>query len=461
MMENIPGDTPAMSPPPVPPTGDVDLSGLVIGTASAALQVEGGDRNNDWWEWARGPGHVKDGTTPERAADHWNRWREDNALMESLGLRAARLGVEWARIEPRPGEFDHAVIDRYREEIGDLRDRGIEPLVTLHHFVNPLWLARRGGFTVPEAVGRFDRYARAVVTHLGDLVTDWVTVNEPNVYATQAHLFRQGPPGDRSWGSAMRVLRHMAMSHVRGYELIHELQGDAARVGFAHHARVFAPRNPRNPLHRMAAATSRRMFQDIIAEACLRGRFHPLLGGNRGTGIGKGRHYDYLGLNYYSRSAVDKLDDGTFPGVPVTDLGWEVYPAGLVQCARELVERYDAPVWVTENGVCDNGLPGGGPDGERFRARFILEHLTAIAGSGLPIERWYHWCFTDNWEWDLGEEPRFGLVHLDYGTQRRTPKPSAAMIREILAVGRITPDIHARYAAGQRYPLSPTEGAGA
>ncbi|MBV7294954.1 family 1 glycosylhydrolase [Corynebacterium sp. TAE3-ERU12] len=454
------GDHPQHPPNAVPITApntlaeEIDLRGIVLGTASAALQIEGGDRNNDWEEWSRTPGNIADGSSPVRATDHWNRWREDNQLMQAMGLRAARLGVEWARIEPSPGVFDHAAIDHYREEIGDLVDRNIAPLVTLHHFVNPVWFATRGGFTNSESRGAFLRYVRTVVDALGDLVTDWVTINEPNVYATQAHLFGEGPPANRSWRDTMRVLRHTAISHIGAYDLIHELQGERANVGFAHHARAFAPRNRNNRFHRATSAIARKLFQDIIAEAMLTGTFHPAIGGNWRSGVRQGRYYDYLGLNYYSRTAIDKLDDGTFPGVAVNDLGWEIYPQGLVDCARDLIERYDAPVWITENGTCDNGNPTTGQL-ERFRSRFIVDHLTAIANSGLDIPRYYHWCFVDNWEWNLGEKPRFGLVHLDYDTQQRSPKPSAELLGELSRTGTITRDLYARYIAGISYPQAP------
>ena len=412
MSTNVPANDRTLHPQPrtsplaKPLHHDVDLRGLLIGTASAAGQIEGGDENNDWFDWAREPGNIADGSTPLRATDHWNRWREDNELMASLGLPIARIGVEWARIEPRPGEFDHAVLDRYREEIADLRDKGIRPLVTLHHFVNPLWFARRGGFTSDESPAAFLRYAETTVRALDDLVDEWITVNEPNVYATQAHMFRSGPPGNRSWGDTMAVLRNMAVSHIRGYEVIHGIQGDRAKVGIAHHARAFAPRNPRNPIHRGLARINRHLFQDIVADAHLAGKFHPLLGGAKvGRGLPSGRHHDFLGLNYYSRTAVDKFDDGTFVGAPVNDLGWEIHPEGLVECARDLNERFGGPVWITENGTCDLGdleLSVGGVDAgvekpnpagdyanpdagaadrrlESFRPRFILEHLRAIA----------------------------------------------------------------------------------
>lgn len=421
------------------------LDGLLIGTASAATQIEGGDRNNQWWQFAQTPGNVADGSSPERANDHWRRWREDNELMAELGFPIARVGLEWARIEPRPGEFDRAALERYREELGDLISRGIRPLVTLHHFSNPLWVQQGGQWINPRTVEAFLRYARVAVGALKDLVNEWVTINEPNVYATQAHLLRAAPPGNVSPRSLVRVLRNMAVAHLRAYTMIHAMQPEAT-VTFAHHMRDFAPMEPRNPLHRAFTRFNSWAFNDAVTDAFGLARFPRLLGPSP---VAPGRYVDVIGLNYYSRTAVTGLSDGVFPGVPVTDLGWEVWPNGLVTCARSLHERLEVPIWVTENGCADNGTA---TQVERFRPRYLAEHLAAILSSNLPVERYYHWCFIDNWEWAEGEVPRFGIVHNDYATQTRTIKPSGRMLAEIVAAGALTPSILSRYVAGQEYP---------
>lgn len=425
---------------------------FLIGSASAALQIEGGNSKTNWHEWAREPGNINDGSTPERATDHWNRWREDNSLMSELGLQIARIGVEWARIEPEPGVFDEEVLARYREEISDLVKRGIKPLVTLHHFTNPVWFQDMGEFTTQQSPEIFLRFTRKVVEYLGDLVTDWVTINEPNVYAVQAYLFQEGPPSEVSWVKLRKVLRNLAETHCRAYMLIHQIVPEA-RVTFAHHVRVFAPKDPRNPFHRLFCHVNEYLFHTMIEDAMFSGKFSRVLGAQPKQ-VKPGRYVDVIGLNYYSRTAVTGPSDGVFSGVPLTDMGWEIYPAGLVQTARRLHQKYPVPIWVTENGCADNGRPeltglqGENLELEHYRADFLLKHLTAMANSGLPFERYYHWCFVDNWEWSFGEIPRFGIVHLDYDTQKRAIKPSGRMLNEIITHGAITPKIRARYATG-------------
>ncbi len=413
----------------------------MIGTATAALQTEGGDRNNNWYDWAQLPGAIKDGSTPLRATDHWARWREDTELMDSLGLEVYRMGVEWSRIEPRPGEFDSAAIEHYREEIGLLRERGIAPLVTLHHFTNPSWFQGLGDWSHPESVNIWLRFVRRVVTDLGDLVTEWVTLNEPNVYAVMTRLYGEFPPGHKSLPETIKVMRHMAIAHCRAYELIHELQPHAT-VGLAHHVRPF---DPLKPVFTPMARLNSYLFQDALTDAVLGGRFALALGGQPKQ-VRPGKYYDYLGINYYTRNAVVGFSDRAFPNKPVNDLGWEIYPEGLARVAQDMHDRYPGPIWITENGTADND--------EQFRARYLAEHLRVIAESKLPFERYYHWCFVDNFEWAEGEVPRFGIVHNDFETQVRTIKPSGQFLAQVITDRGMTAQTWATYAAEQTYRIS-------
>ncbi len=418
------------------------LPGVELGVATAATQIEGGDADTNWHRWAAQPGRIADGSSPARAADHWNRVEQDVALLGELGVKHYRMGLEWARLEPSPGAFDTAAFAHYRDELTRLKTAGIVPLVTLHHFNNPWWFERTGGFESPSALVVFDRYVRTVVESLGDLVQDWVTVNEPNVYATKGWVDGEWPPGvTGSIVRAQRVMQVLAVAHIRAYQAIHASFPDA-RVGVANHLRVFAPRQRWNPLDHVSAHAARYLFQAALTRAFSHGRFlAPFV---QPKGIEPGRYYDFQGINYYSRSSVSGLADGVAVDVPLNDLGWEIYPRGLAEVARWTHENFPGPIWITENGTADSA--------DAFRSRFLYEHLAVIAGSGLPVERFYHWCFTDNFEWAAGEQPRFGLVALDYENQSRTIRESGRFYRDVSANGGVTAAAYDRWVADQRYP---------
>lgn len=413
-----------------------------LGVATAATQIEGGHADTNWHRWAA-TGATKDGTTPEVAADHWNRVEEDADLMASLGIRHYRMGLEWARIEPEDGRFDAGALQHYRRELTVLRDRGIQPLVTLHHFNDPGWLAEAGGFLTDGVHETFVRYASRVVEELGDLVDEWITINEPNVFAYQGYLEGVWPPGRRSIRDALTVTTHLAHAHIAGYQRIHQVQPHA-RVGTAVHLRVFDPKQPRNPLDRASATSTEYLFQGALTRALCRGRFlAPLV---QPKGVRPGRYYDFLGLNYYTRTLVSGPNLSTARRAPINDLGWQIHPDGLVDLAGRFHDLYPGPIYITENGTADAS--------DAFRARFVHDHLRAIAHSGLPIERYYHWTFTDNWEWAEGQSARFGLVELDFDTQERTVRESGLFFADVIAHRGVTPDAYARWVAPSQYRSS-------
>jgi len=412
--------------------------GLRLGVAAAATQIEGGDMNNSWYAWYR-KGRIKDGADPSIAAQHYELWREDAELMQSLGIQVYRMSVEWSRIEPQEGHFSEEAIAHYREEICLLKSYGIDVLLTLHHFANPLWFENRGAFLSDGAEEVFLRFVEHVVRALGDLVSDYVTINEPNVYATLGYFYGDWPPGEKSLAKTMRVMRALAGCHCKAYTLIHGVRDEMGfhdtRVGFAHHMRVFVPKNPNNLAHRAGAALSRRFFQGMIVKPFYEGRgSFPL---RAPVGVQRGWYCDFHGLNYYTRSAVEGIGDGVRPGVPVSDLGWEIYPEGIALCAQELYGRYELPIYITENGTCDSH--------DTFRSRYIYEHLEALVKSGLPVERYYHWCFTDNFEWLEGEKARFGIVHTDYRTGARTVKESGEFFAAVIRKGGVDEALYDQY----------------
>jgi beta-glucosidase len=295
-----------------------------------------------------------------------------------------------------------------------------------------------------------------MVRAFGARVNEYVTINEPNVFAMLGYYSGEWPPGAKNYGRTMNVLSILAGTHIRAYEMIHRVRENAGfedtegaektRVGFAHHARVFSPKNPRNPAHRSFAAIDEKIFQGSLAKAALTGKFDwPLKDPfpSSSAANARGHYADFIGLNYYTRSTVTGLADGISEGAPVNDLGWEIYPEGIAECARTLYDLLPVPIYITENGTCD--------ENDSFRSRYIYDHLKVIAESDLPFERYYHWCFCDNFEWLEGESARFGLVKVDYETQQRTVKESGRFYSEIIKAGGVSKELFEQYAQPQVY----------
>ena len=418
--------------------------GLLLGSATAATQIEGGDENNNWARFAK-EGKVTDGTSPLRADDHYNRFREDIDLMADMGLQIYRFGIEWSRIEPERGVYSEEAIAHYREEIEYMKARGIRPLLTIHHFTNPLWFEDMGGFMHKDSPEIFLSLTKKVVESFGDIVDEYITINEPNVYAVNSLFYGYWPPEKKSLAALVRAFSNMTAAHVLAYGYIHEKRREMGysntKVSFANHLRVFSPKNPKNPVHRLMARLLDYLFQGAITEAMMTGKCRfPVL---RRPGVKKGKYYDFIGVNYYSRSAVSGLADGRMDDCFINDLGWEIYHEGLIELSCSLAKRYGGEVYVTENGTCDNS--------DSFRPLFIYDQLKMISETENPITRYYHWSFTDNFEWREGESARFGIVHVDYETQNRTVKDSGKLYSEIIRDGGVTEEVYDRYVSGRSY----------
>lgn len=415
-----------------------------LGAASASAQIEGGNLRHNWMDWYE-KGRIRDGASPGRANDHLHRWKEDIDLMADMGIRIYRLSIEWARIEPAQGSYDTSAVEWYRQLLEYIKSKGIAPLLTIHHFTNPLWFEETGGFTNPANIPVFLGFVEYAVRRLGDLADEYVTINEPGVFAIMGYYAGIFPPGKHSMQLTARVQSVMASCHVQAYKLIHSLRREMGftntKVGFAHAIRPVEPKSRGNLWHRLCARIVDHMIQSALTKACLLGRFvFPL---KRYTDIKPGEYSDFLGLNYYTRSTVSGLADGTRAGAPINDLGWEIYPQGIEYCARLMHNALPRPIYITENGTCDNN--------DAFRCRFIYEHLKILSESDLPVERYYHWCFTDNFEWCEGESARFGLVHVDYPTQTRMIKKSGRFYSAIIEHKGVNAEMLNEYVNPQEY----------
>lgn len=404
--------------------------GFLWGTATAAHQVEGGNDQNDWWDWEQTPGHIKDGSRSGLACDHFRRFADDFQLLADLGQNAHRLSIEWSRVEPQPGQFDAQALAHYRRVLETMRGLGLEPVVTLHHFTNPRWLAEQGGWTRPEVVATFGRFVEQVVAAYRDLVRYWITINEPTIYAQLGFLDAEWPPGLRNPLLAQRVLRHMVLAHGRAYQIVHRLQPEA-RVSLAHHMRVFDPANPASAADRWTARVADTLSNQSPLRALHDGRLRPPLG--RGERVAElVGTLDYVGVNYYSRDFVGfdplaprRLFVRTVPReCPRNACGWEIYPEGLYRVARQAAEF--GPVLITENGTADQD--------DELRPDYLVTHVQQLARAqreGVPLLGYLHWSSMDNFEWAQGFRMRFGLIRVDFETQARRVKPSGELYARI------------------------------
>jgi beta-glucosidase len=416
---------------------------FLFGCATAAHQVEGGT-SNDWSRWELQPGRIKDGSSARVAIDHWSRYREDLAELAASGQNAHRFSVEWSRVEPREGEFDQAALAHYADVVRTCRALGLEPLVTLHHFTFPLWLADAGGAASARAPLRFARFTAACAEAFGADVRWWITVNEPVVLATIGHLRGEWPPGERSLPRTFATLRGLARMHAAAtlaLRAVAAAHGRAARISVAHHVRGLLPADPASPLDRLAAALPDHLFNRWWLRACRSGRLMPPIGaGQRVPGLAGS--LDYVGLNYYcddvlafdiTRPGELFARQGPRPDRPRSSFGWAIDPEGL-RAALHLVDRESGglPIVITENGVAD--------DHDELRPSYIVDHLAAVhraIADGVDVRGYMHWTAWDNFEWAEGFSQRFGLEAVEPGTRRRCPKPSAAVYAEICRSGAI------------------------
>lgn len=385
------------------------LPPFLWGAATSSHQIEG-QQKNDWTVWEES-GHGKEPSG--RAGDHWNRWRDDLALFASLSLNSYRFSLEWSRIEPEPGSFNKAALAQYRAMIETMKSLKMMPLMTLHHFTLPTWIAERGGFLHPQSHTWFARYTEVVMDSLGDLIECYVTINEPLVFVIMGYLIAMWPPGSTGFGRALRLINRLADAHRASYHVIKQRRPDSL-VGLAHHLIAFHPWQ-KTPWDEATTRFVRYMMNKRFIRKI-------------------GKEQDFLGVNYYTRQYAH-ITRGLHPiqsrpATPRTDMDWEIYPQGLLEVLKDL-DSYRKPILITENGIATND--------DRLRESFLVQHLKVVAQAqqeGFDVRGYFHWSALDNFEWAEGFGPRFGLIDINYDTYARTIRPSALRYRHIIEANR-------------------------
>lgn len=383
------------------------------GAATSALQVEGGNTHSDWWEWEAT--HQPESHRSGAAADQYHLYKQDFDLAKELGHNAHRLSIEWSRIEPKEGEFDTGEIEHYLQVLKHLKSLNLTVMLTLHHFSNPAWFAKKGGWSSIWAPGYFTRFVRRIVPELKDYVDLWVTINEPMIYASHAFYLKVFPPQTKSLWQMAKALLMMAWAHRRAYKIIHQLI-PSAQVGIANSVQSF------DTIHSHS-------LRENIARSLLN------FGANRAIYLLTGRSvHDFLAINYYQNFYINLAERARIPSLvdiarvktEVSDLGWELHPEGIFDMIMDFSD-WRRPIYIAESGI-----PSKNDD---RRVRFLLSYLTEVYHAiqlGADVRGYFYWSLIDNMELNKGFEPKFGLIEVDFTTQVRSVRPSAHVYEEII-----------------------------
>lgn len=406
--------------------------GFLWGAATAAHQVEGQNTRNNWHRWEE-EGHIIHGHRSGLACDWWGgRWREDFDRAAETGQNAHRLSIEWSRLQPGPDEWDEEALATYREILAGLRQREMTPMVTLHHFTDPLWIYEQGGWENDGTPEIFAQFVQKAVEGLKDLCNLWITINEPNVYTQGGYVAGEFPPGKKDLKASGVVMKNLVRGHALAYRAIHQIQREA-RVGVAHHFRSFWPNKPWFLLDRAAARLLDQNFNWAFPQALAKGKLQfafqrfsiPEAVGTQ----------DFFGVNYYTGDNTafvpwlykDLFIRRSYPkGAILSPSGFLAHtPHGLLETLKK-VGRYNLPIIITENGVEDAE--------DRLRPRYLVEHLHQIwraTTATIPVKGYFHWSLVDNFEWERGWTQRFGLWGLNPDTQERIRRTSVDLYAHI------------------------------
>ncbi|MFA6298355.1 MAG: GH1 family beta-glucosidase [Nocardioides sp.] len=458
------------------------------GAATASYQIEGavsedGRTPSIWDTFARVPGAVINGDTGDVACDHYHRMPQDVALMKSLNLRSYRFSASWPRVRPDAGPVNAKGVDFYSRLVDELLGHGIRPWLTLYHWDLPQTLEDAGGWTNRDTAYRFAEYALSLYDALGDRVPVWTTLNEPWCSAFLGYTGGQHAPGRQEGVAGLVAAHHLMLGHGL---VVDELRrrGTSADLGITLNLTVADAHDPGDEVDRDAARRIDGLHNRVFLDPILTGSYPADLVADTADLTWRGEAWptvvrdgdlalistpiDVLGVNYYKGDAVSGhpqpvttgmtrshaeratstpfvgCEDVTFPsrGLPVTAMGWEVQPEGLTRLLQRLDADYDVPpMYVTENGAAyDDEIDADGRVHDPERRAYIADHLAAVHAAiagGVDVRGFFQWSLLDNYEWAYGFDKRFGIVHVDYDTQVRTPKSSALYYADVAATGRL------------------------
>jgi beta-glucosidase len=406
------------------------------GSATSAHQVEG-NNYNDWSEWEISPERIlklkKIGKNPKdyisgKACDSYNRFNEDFEIAKKLNQNIHRFSIEWSRIEPKEGSFNERELEHYKTLIESLLEKGIEPMITLWHFTNPVWFSKKGGFLNTDSPKIFTRYVRYIVDNLKDKVKLWITFNEAvSVYSSLSYLLGEWPPQHRNIFKYIKVRENFIKAHILAFREIRKIYNISGleSSGF--------PNNVAQCRIGLVENNSLNVYGNYWYEKII-GRFYNYQ--RNLYFLDKAfPYYDFIGLNYYH---LDRRMPGSYRVLPKQDwmpeMDWEIYPKGIYYVLTEL-KKFKKPIFITENGIADGS--------DKLRSKFIKDHLYWVwraIQDGVDVYGYIYWSLLDNFEWTRGFKPKFGLVEVNFPNLERKIRTSAYEYAKICLTNQLEID---------------------
>lgn len=386
---------------------------FLFGAASSAHQVEGHNTNSDWWSFEQKT--FKDHSHHSgKGTDHYQLFDEDFTLAHDLGHNCHRFSIEWAKIEPEEGLINQDVIKHYHEVFKSLKKHRLTPVVTFHHTTIPLWFERKGGFENRKNFQYFIKYCKLIAQEFKDDINYVILLNETVVMSYNGYLISKWPPLKKGWFRFIRMLRNFAKLYNQTYKELKKIKPEF-QISVASNNLVFSADRKSN-------------IFDVILRGYMNYRWNHFF-----LDMIK-KNLDFIGLNYYFHRCVradshlvERYCNFSFPSVDRSDLDWEIYPEGIYEVMKDLSKRYKKPILITENGVADHK--------DLLRQNYIPKILNQVFKAhdeGIPVFGYIHWSLTDNFEWDEGYKPRFGLIEINYNTYERMIRPSALIYKKLI-----------------------------
>jgi len=422
---------------------------FLFGVATSSYQIEGAAQEDGrgpsiWDTFCAEPGRILDGTNGDVACDHYHLWPRDLDLIKSLGAGAYRFSIAWPRIQPTgKGAVNAAGLDFYERLVDGMLERGLQPYATLYHWDLPQALQDEGGWVSRDVAYRFADYARIVAGRLGDRVASYATLNEPWCSSLLSYQIGEHAPGLRDRKKALAAAHHLMLGHGEAIRAMRGLVREAD-LGIVLNLQPAYPASEQ-PEDVAAARFADGFFNRWFLDPVLRGEYPADMWEAYGEDVPDVQEgdlariaeaIDFMGVNYYTRSVNSASGNVRPPESSYTHMGWEVYPQGLTDLLVRLKADYPAlPLYITENGAAYPDQLSGDRVHDTDRVNYFQGHLGAVANAvrqGVPVQGYFAWSLMDNFEWAHGYDKRFGLVYVDYATQKRTLKDSALWYQSLL-----------------------------